>query len=90
LAQSKTSVGAALIAARKLAASNPHAATLLTVSAHKAFFDGFRVGCLVAAGVALAGAIFVAAFLPAYPTQSADEELLELVHAGQIDSLEIT
>lgn len=90
LAQSKTSVGAALIAARKLAASNPHAATLLTASAHNAFFDGFRVGCLVAAGVAFAGAIFVVIFLPAYPTQSAEEELLQLVRAGQIDSLEMT
>ena len=67
-ARSKESVGAALLGARQLATSNPHAASQLTAAAQHAFFDGFKVGCLVAAGVALIGAVFVAVFLPARPT----------------------
>jgi EmrB/QacA subfamily drug resistance transporter len=84
LAQSKDSVGAALIGARQLATTNSHAANLLTAAAHHAFFDGFRVGCLVAAGVALAGAIIVVIVLPARPAQPLELELAELVHADQI------
>jgi uncharacterized membrane-anchored protein YitT (DUF2179 family) len=68
LARSKESVGAALLGARQLAPSNPHAANLLTAAAHHAFFRGFAMGCIVAAGVAVAGAAFVALFLPARPT----------------------
>jgi EmrB/QacA subfamily drug resistance transporter len=78
LAQSKDSVGAALAGAHQLASSNPHAARLLNSAAHSAFFDGFRVGCLVAAGVALVGAVFVAIVLPARPTESFDQDLAEL------------
>ena len=75
LAQSKDSVGAALAGAHQLASSNPHAARLLTTAADSAFFDGFRVGCLVAAGIALIGAVFVVIVLPARPTESLDLEL---------------
>jgi EmrB/QacA subfamily drug resistance transporter len=89
LTQSKDSVGAALIGARQLAKSNAHAAGLLTAAAHHAFFDGFKVGCLVAAGVALAGAIGVVIVLPARPTESLDVELANLVHADHIDSSEV-
>jgi hypothetical protein len=52
---------------------------LLTDAAHRAFFDGFKVACLVAAGVALAGAAFVAVALPARPTESLDSELTGLL-----------
>jgi EmrB/QacA subfamily drug resistance transporter len=69
LDRAKGSVGAALLGARQLATSNPRAAGLLTEAAHRAFFDGFKVGCVVAAGVAVAGAAFVAVFLPAGPTE---------------------
>jgi hypothetical protein len=70
LARSKESVGAALLGARQLAATNPRAAALLTQAAHHAFFDGFKVGCMVAAAVAVVGGVFVAVFLPAHPTES--------------------
>jgi len=69
LARSKESVGAALLGARQLALSNPRAAGLLTTAAHHAFFDGFKAGCMVAAGVAVVGALFVLVFLPARPTE---------------------
>jgi EmrB/QacA subfamily drug resistance transporter len=82
LARSKESVGAALLGARQLATSNPHAASLLTQAAHHAFFDGFKVGCVVAAGVALAGAAFVAVALPPRPIESVDGELGDLVQAA--------
>lgn len=84
LAQSKESVGAALIGARRLAQSNVHASNLLVTAAHTAFFDGFRVGCLVAAGVALVGALFVVVALPARPAPSVDAELAELIRADRL------
>jgi EmrB/QacA subfamily drug resistance transporter len=74
LGQSKESVGAAFAGARRLAQSNAHASNLLVMAARTAFFDGFRVGCLVAAGAALAGALFVVVALPAQPAPSADAE----------------
>jgi EmrB/QacA subfamily drug resistance transporter len=83
LARSKESIGAALLGARHLATSNPHAASILTEAAHHAFFDGFKVGCVVAAGVAFAGAVFVALVLPAQPTESLEQT--DLVQAGQVD-----
>jgi hypothetical protein len=85
LARSKESVGAALLGARQLAKSNPHAGGLLTQAAQHAFFDGFKVGCLVAAGVALVGAAFVAVALPARPTEIPEPELLEMPDAGRPD-----
>ncbi len=42
-------------------------------AASSAFFDGFAVACLVAAGVAVLGAVFAAALLPAQPPQAATE-----------------
>jgi hypothetical protein len=54
----------------------------LTQAAHHAFFDGFKVGCVVAAGVALAGAAFVAVALPPRPIESVDGELGDLVQAA--------
>ena len=88
-AQSKESVGAALLGARALAKTNPHVASVLTQAAQHAFFHGFQVGCLVAAGVALVGAAVVAVVLPARPTQVPEPELVglpatedQLQHAG--------
>ncbi|HSS09620.1 MAG TPA: MFS transporter [Acidimicrobiales bacterium] len=82
LARSKESVGAALLGARHLAASNPQAANLLTHAAHSAFFGGFKAGCMVSAGVALAGAVFVAIVLPPRPTETLDDEVAELLQAA--------
>src|SRR5581483_1648150 len=84
-ARSKESVGAALLGARQLATSNPHAARMLTAAARHAFFDGFKVGCVVAAGVALIGAVFVALALPPRPTESLGVEPGELFDAGRIE-----
>jgi EmrB/QacA subfamily drug resistance transporter len=63
------SAGAALTVADRLASTGHSslAANLHHATSH-AFFGGFSAGCLVAAGVALAGAITAAVLLPAHPT----------------------
>jgi hypothetical protein len=86
LTQSRNSVGAALAGVRQLATSNPHAAQLLTSAAGHAFFDGFQVGCLVAAGVAFTGAVLVVIILPARPTGPAEAELPAAPQAGELSS----
>ena len=62
------SAGAALTVAGRLA-STGHSALAGNVhhAASHAFFGGFTAGCLVAAGVALAGAIAAGVLLPAHP-----------------------
>jgi hypothetical protein len=40
----------------------------LASAANHAFFDGFTIGCMVAGGVALAGAVAAAILLPDHPT----------------------
>ena len=57
------SIGAALTVAGQL---GPAGQPLLEAS-HAAFFDGFQLGCLVAASVLIAGAAFAARFLPPAP-----------------------
>jgi hypothetical protein len=76
------SAGAALIIARRLA-STGHAslAANLHHAASHAFFGGFTDGCLVAAGVALAGAIAAAVLLPAHPTLPAADVSQPTVNA---------
>jgi EmrB/QacA subfamily drug resistance transporter len=85
LARSKQSVGAALLGAGQLAKTNPRAASLLTQAAHHAFFNGFKVGCVVAAAIALVGGAFVAVILPAHPTVPLEAELAELVSAAHAE-----
>jgi hypothetical protein len=77
--RARESVGGALIAADRLASSDPIGARALAAAAHHAFFRGFTVGCMVAAGVALAGSIFARLVLPARPTESDDDEPTVLV-----------
>src|SRR6266576_3509117 len=62
------SAGAALAVAGRLASTGHSslAANLHHATSH-AFFAGFSAGCLVAAGVALAGAIVSLLLLPAHP-----------------------
>jgi hypothetical protein len=69
ITRAKESVGGALIAASALEGSDPVGAGALARAADQAFFDGFTVGCLVAAAVALVGAVFAALLLPARPTE---------------------
>jgi EmrB/QacA subfamily drug resistance transporter len=57
------SIGAALAVSEQL---GPAGQPLLE-AAQNAFFDGFQLGCLVAAGVLFAGAAFAARFLPSRP-----------------------
>lgn len=59
------SVGAAYGVAAQLP---PEPAAALSAAARDGFLDGLSAGCLVASGVALAGAVLVARFLPAHPT----------------------
>jgi EmrB/QacA subfamily drug resistance transporter len=68
------SVGAALIAADKLAhAGHPGLAAAVHDAASSAFFHGFHAGDYVSAGVAAAGALMALALLPAHPTPGADD-----------------
>jgi len=72
----RESVGGAFIAAQRVAdAGLGTAATQLRAAASNAFFDGYAIGCLVAAGVALLGAIIAAILLPAHP--HADDDATE-------------
>ena len=64
------SIGAALTIADQL---GPAGQTLLEAS-QAAFFDGFQVGCLVAASVLIAGAVFAARFLPSRPSLTTTPE----------------
>jgi EmrB/QacA subfamily drug resistance transporter len=58
------SIGAAFAVASQL---GPAGQPLLDAS-QAAFFDGFQVGCLIAGGVLMVGAVFAARFLPSRPT----------------------
>jgi hypothetical protein len=62
------SVGAAFGASEQLQSTDQAGlAPALHDAASSAFFDGFGVACLVAAGVAVAGALLAAALIPAQP-----------------------
>ena len=68
--QARESVGAAIGVTERLAAQGSgDAAAALRELAERGFFDGFSAGCLVAAGVCVAGAVFAAAVLPARPRE---------------------
>jgi hypothetical protein len=62
------SVGAAFAVAGKVASlGHPGLAHTLRLAATNAFLHGLSVGCLVAGGVAAAGAVLAVRFLPAQP-----------------------
>jgi EmrB/QacA subfamily drug resistance transporter len=70
----RRSVGIALAAADRLAASgHPGVAGGLHDAATNAFFDGFQTAVLVAAGIALAGALAAVAMIPNQPPQTSAE-----------------
>jgi EmrB/QacA subfamily drug resistance transporter len=75
------SIGAALTVSNQL---GPAGQPLLQ-AAQTAFFDGFQLGCLVAAGVLFAGAAFAARFLPSRPTLTTTPEP-QAVHAPALES----
>ena len=64
------SIGAAFAVSNELGpAGQP-----LLAAARSAFFDGFQLGCLVAAGVLFAGTVFAARYLPSRPTPQSEVE----------------
>ena len=66
----RQSVGAALAVAGRLdAAGRPHLGGAVHDAAVVAFIHGLGVGCLVAGGVAVVGAVLAAVLLPAQPTR---------------------
>jgi hypothetical protein len=70
-------VGGALGAADQLAATgHGDPATALRDAASAAFFHGFEIACLVAAGVAIAGAVVAVALLPAQPPERSGEAVV--------------
>jgi EmrB/QacA subfamily drug resistance transporter len=65
------SVGAAYVAAGKIAAlGHPALGLALQHASTNAFLRGLTIGALVAGGVAAAGAVLAALFLPAQPAQT--------------------
>ncbi len=69
---SRQSVGAGLAVAQHLAASGQTAlGQIVNVTTTDAFVHGLRVSCVVAAGVALAGAVAAVALLPSRPPAAA-------------------
>jgi EmrB/QacA subfamily drug resistance transporter len=77
-----SSVGAALAAAQGLSAAGAHAlGGAVANAATSAFVRGLSVGCLVAGGIAAAGAIAAALLLPAHPPSAERAE-----GAGQCDA----
>lgn len=75
LEPARESIGGALEAARRIAeAGQTDAGTALTAVAKSGFLDGMAVGCLVAAGVSLVGALLTLAVLPAHPGTGEDAD----------------
>ncbi len=76
--QAQASIGAAFSVAQGLSDNGAGAAaSTLRDVASSGFFDGLQAGCLVAAGVCAAGAIFAAAVLPAQPEAAVGALALE-------------
>jgi EmrB/QacA subfamily drug resistance transporter len=67
----QSSVGSAFAVAQQLGgAGGSRLAGALSHAASGAFIHGLSIGCLVAGGVAAAGAVMAAMLLPAFPTQT--------------------
>jgi EmrB/QacA subfamily drug resistance transporter len=73
------SVGGALGAAAQLdATGHGGLAAALRDSASAAFFQGFEIACLIAAAVAIAGAVVAVVLIPAQPPQPSAEAAVEV------------
>ena len=73
----RTSVGSALAIAEHLGGSQ--LASTLSRAATSAFVDGLSVGCLLAGGVAAAGALMAVLLLPSFPARAPSETAPENV-----------
>jgi EmrB/QacA subfamily drug resistance transporter len=77
IAAARESVGSALIASHSMTkAGLIHAGSALANSASGAFLHSLAGGCVVAAGVVLAGALMAALFLPARPERAGLEKTI--------------
>ncbi len=73
-AAARQSVGAAFEVSGKVAtAGHPAVGQAIRLAAANAFLHGLSIGCLVAGGVAAAGAVLAVLFLPAQPASPATE-----------------
>ena len=82
-----SSVGAAITVAQQVGASGAHAlGAAITDAATLAFVRGLSVGCLVAGGVAAAGAVAAALLLPAQPASAESSDRTE---AGEHDAASV-
>jgi EmrB/QacA subfamily drug resistance transporter len=85
VATMQQSIGAGYAVADRVAAlRGPAVGAVLRATATSAFLHGLRVGCAVAAGVAVAGALATAAFLPSRPTPATDAGRAGTVTAGDV------
>jgi EmrB/QacA subfamily drug resistance transporter len=74
-----SSVGAGLAIAERVDAGGAHAlGAAIRDAVTTSFVRGLSLGCLVAGGVAAAGAVAAALLLPAHPTSSGDAEESEI------------
>ena len=72
------SVGAAIAVSNRLSSAGlSHVGAVVHMAAFAAFLHGISVGCLVAGGVALLGALIAIAFLPAQPPSEGAPEVFE-------------
>lgn len=79
------SVGAALAVANRLSAAGlGHAGASVHRAAFDAFLHGISVGCLVAGGVAVVGALIALAFLPAQPPSASRPEEVGVLDADDV------
>ncbi len=79
------SVGAALAVSGQVAsAGHPAIGAAIHTAATNAFLRGLSVGCLVAAGVAVGGAVLAALFLPAQPPSAVEPEVAAEVDAAPV------
>jgi len=78
------SVGAAIVVSNRLSAGGlGHAGAVVHQAAFSAFLHGISVGCLVAGGVAVVGALIAAAFLPAQPPTVAAPEAADVLEQAR-------
>jgi hypothetical protein len=79
-----SSVGAALEVATRLAhAGRPDLAAAVHRASTAAFFHGFHAANVVAAAIALGGALLALLFLPAHPSVAADQSSQQLEPLGE-------
>ena len=80
------SVGAAYAAANQIALGHPVLGQALQHASTNAFLRGLTVSCLLAGGVAAAGALLAAVFLPAQPAKATADEAETAANAHEAEA----